>query len=121
MPGHLTIEERDRIAQLHHQGALQTEIARALARDKGTISRELRRNGTGADYFAGHAQRECERRRRERPIVRKMDAPDLNESVRAALTQEHSPQQIAGRLKQTGKSSVSHQTIYAWIKQDEDR
>ncbi len=51
-----------------------------------------------------------------------MDAPALNETVRVALTQEHSPQQIAGRLKQqTGERSVSHQTIYAWIKQDEHR
>lgn len=124
MPSHLTIEERDRLAQLHHQGAIQTEIARALARDKATISRELRRNRTGGEYLAGHAQRECERRRRERPIVRKMDVPEINQAVRAKLTQEWSPEQIAGRGKQqtqAGQCSVSHQTIYAWIKQDADR
>ena len=122
MPSHLTMEDRDRLAQLRHQGANQKEIAQALARDKGTISRELRRNGTGGEYFAGQAQRESERRRCERPLVRKMDVPEINQTVRAELTQEHSPQQIVGRLKQqTGASSVSHQTIYAWIKQDEHR
>jgi len=122
MPGHLTMEERDRIAQLRHRGATQKEIAQALARDKGTISRELRRNSTEGEYFAGQAQRESERRRRERPLVRKLDDPELNRAVRVQLTQEWSPEQIAGRLQQqTGERSVSHQTIYAWIKQDEHR
>lgn len=122
MPGHLTMEERDRLAQLRHRGANQKEIAQALSRDKGTISRELRRNSTQGEYFAGQAQRESERRRRERPLVRKLDDPELNHRVRAELTQEWSPEQIAGRLQQpTGERSVSHQTIYAWIKQDEHR
>lgn len=122
MPGHLTMVERDRIAQLRHRGANQKEIALALSRDRGTISRELRRNGTGGEYFACQAQRESERRRRERPLVRKLEAPELNRVVRAKLTQEWSPEQIAGHLRrQTGEPSVSHQTIYAWIKQDQDR
>ena len=125
MVGHLTLEERDRIAQLLHQGASQKEIAEALGRDKGTISRELRRNRKGEEYLAGQAQRESERRRRERPIVRKLDDPELNQAVRAGLAQEWSPQQIVGRLEQQQEGeeggSVSHQTIYAWIKQSEHR
>ena len=122
MPGHLTMEERDRIAQLRHQGANQKEIAQALVRDIATISRELRRNCTGDHYLSGQAQRESERRRRERPIVRKMDNPEINEAVRTGLAHEWSPQQIVGRLKQQDlECSVSHQTIYVWIKQDDDR
>jgi IS30 family transposase len=116
------MEERDRLAQLRHRGANQKEIALALSRDKGTISRELRRNGTPGEYFAGQAQRESERRRRERPLVRKLDDPELHQVVLDELTQEWSPEQIAGRLKQQpGQRTVSHQTIYAWIKQDEHR
>ena len=122
MPGHLTMAERDRVAQLRHQGANQKETAQALVRDPGTISRELRRNGTGAEYLAGQAQRESERRRRERPIDRKLDDPELNRAVRAGLAQEWSPQQIVGRRQQqAGERSVSHQTIYAWIKHSEHR
>ena len=122
MPCHLTLEERDRLAQLHHQGASQREIAQALKRDKSTISRELRRNGKGEEYFAGQAQRECERRRCERPLVRKMEVPEINLAVREGLAQEWSPEQIAGRLKQpAGRPTVSHQTIYTWIKQSEHR
>ena len=70
MAHHLTLEERDRIAQLRHQGADQKEIARAVERCPSTISRELRRNRTNGEYFAAQAQREAERRRQERPLVR---------------------------------------------------
>ena len=51
-----------------------------------------------------------------------MEEPEINEAVRAGLAQEWSPEQIAGRmLQQEAERSVSSQTIYAWIKQDEDR
>ena len=125
MSSHLTVEERDSIAQLWHQGAEQQEIASALGRDPATISRELRRNSTGDEYHAAWAQRESERRRRERPLVRKMDDPQINEAVRAGLAQDWSPEQIAGRLEQQHpddpQQRVSPQTIYTWIKTDASR
>ena len=122
MPGHLTVEERDRLAQLRYEKASQEEIALALGRSASTVSRELRRNRTGSDYYAGLAQRKAEERRTERPLTRKMDDPQINEAVRTGLAQEWSPQQIAGRLEQqAGGRSVSHQTIYAWIEQNEQR
>ena len=122
MPHHLTIEERDRIAQLHYQGCDQKEIAQAVRRSPATISRELRRNRTGDGYYAAQAQRQSERRRQERPLTRKMDGPQINNAVRAGLAQEWSPEQITGRMKQQGSdSSVSPQTIYAWIKQNDAR
>ena len=125
MPGHLTVEERDSLAQLRHEGANQQEIARAVGRSPSTISRELRRNRTGGEYYAAQAQRESERRRRERPLARKMDDPRINQAVRSGLAHEWSPEQIAGRMNQQHPDQpdrrVSPQTIYAWIKQDESR
>jgi len=125
MASHLTMEERDRIAQLRYSGANQGEIAKALQRDRSTISRELRRNSTGDAYYAGQAQRHSEQRRRQRPLSRKMDDPTLNKAVRERLAQEWSPEQIEGRLKleHAGdpEHSVSAQTIYTWIEQDENR
>jgi len=52
--------------------------------------------------------------------------PEINQAVRAGLAQEWSPEQIEGRLKQQASSddpkrTVSHQTIYTWIKQDQNR
>ena len=73
MARHLTVEERDRIAQLKNQGANQKEIARALQRSPSTISRELQRNGSENEYFAAQAQHRAASRRRERPLRRKMD------------------------------------------------
>ena len=125
MVGHLTKQERDRIAQLHHQGASQEEIATAIGRDPSTISRELRRNGTRQGYFAAQAHDLAQERRRGRPLDRKLDDPDLNEAVRHGLAQEWSPEQIAGAQKreypEEPRHRVSAPTIYAWIEQDRHR
>jgi IS30 family transposase len=124
MSSHLTTEERDRIAQLKYRGANQKEIARALKRSPATISRELRRNRTGNEYYAGMAQQHAARRRRERPIIRKMDNPEINQAVRHGVTQYWSPEQIAGRLKLEscdGERQLTARTIYNWIQRDEYR
>ena len=122
MAHHLTLEERDRIAHLRHQGTDQKEIAQALGRCPATISRELRRNRTDDEYYAAQAQREAQRRRGERPLVRKMDDPEINQAVRAGLANQWAPEQIAGRLRQQGSERrVSAQTIYTWINKDPDR
>ena len=125
MPAHLTMEERDRIAQLRYKGADQGEIARALKRAPSTISRELRRNRTGNEYYAAQAQWLADDRRSQRPLSRKLDDPKLNKAVREALAQEWSPEQIEGRLKEEHPDDpggcVSAQTIYTWIEQHEDR
>jgi len=123
MASHLTMEERDRIAQMRHQGVGQNMIAEALNRSPATISRELRRNGTGGQYFAAQAQGRAQRRRQQRPIIRKMDRPEVNQAVRHGLTQYWSPDQIAGRLKLKGSSGAvpTARTIYSWIERDEHR
>ena len=122
MASHLTSAERDRIAQLYHQQADRKEIARSLGRHPSTIGRELRRNGAGHEYYAVQAQRQAERRRRQRPLERKMYCIRDRQAVRERLAGEWGAQQIAGRMKeQDCDRRVSHQTIYAWIKQDPDR
>ncbi len=124
MASHVTMEERDRIAQLKQQGADQKEIARALNRSPSTISRELRRNRRGGEYFAAQAQERARRRRQERPITHKMDNPEINQTVRLGVTRYWSPEQIAGRLKfddPDDKGRVTARTIYSWIQRDEHR
>src|SRR5580700_1844812 len=112
MANHLTLEERDRIAQLRFQGADQKEIAQAIGRSPATISRELRRNRTDDEYLAAQAQREAERRRQERPLVRKMDDPEINETVRSGLGRNWAPEQIAWRMQQQDSDRcISPQTI----------
>lgn len=125
MPRHLTPSDRDRIAQLKQSGFDQQTIANKLDRSPSTISRELRRNSISGEYLPAQAQEQAESRRRNRPLTRKMDRPELNCFVRRCLTQEWSPEQIAGRAKcdhpDNRRRQVSSQTIYNWIKGDRDR
>lgn len=122
MPNHLTSIERDRIAELCLQHFTQKDIAQALGRSPGTISRELQRNRTGNKYYPAQAQRQSEQRRRDRPLVRKMDDPAISHAVRSGLAQDWSPEQIVGQMQALGtKATISHQTIYAWIARDDDR
>jgi IS30 family transposase len=127
MASQLTLEEREVVAQMHFAGATQTAIGRRLGRHRTTIGRELRRNGDGATYWAVSAQQSAERRRRERPRMRKMDRPETNASVRLGLSQRWSPDQIAGRLKREFRHDrrrrVSQATVYRWIasRGDEER
>ncbi len=122
MARHLTMEDRDRIAELKHRGARQNAIARALKRSPSTICRELKRNGSDGEYLAGQAQQHAENRRRERPILRKMDDPEIKASVCLRLKQYWSPEQIDGRLKRlaSGQRVVSARTIYNWINSRDD-
>jgi IS30 family transposase len=122
MHKHLTLEERDRLAQLRGQGFNQKEIAVKLNRSRSTIARELARNRTGEHYFSGQAHQAARQRRRDRPLNRKMDDPELNHFVRHGLTQAWSPEQIARRFQylhpDKPRHSVSPPTIYHWIKKD---
>jgi IS30 family transposase len=119
MAGHLTLEEREVIAQRDAAGDSRQMIAERIGRDKGTISRELRRNRSPNGYFPSKAQEKARQRRRERPIVRKMQRPDVRRYVTDGLRTFWSPDQIAGRSKQDSARDrtrqISRQTIYTWI------
>lgn len=119
----LSMEEREVVSQMLAAGHSRKEIAARLGRARSTIGRELRRNShPDGSYSAVSAQRKAEARRRQRPLIRKLQRPELNATVRARLTREWSPDQIAGRLKLTRAGDprlhVSPQTIYTWIEQD---
>lgn len=60
---HLTIEERKDVMCLRRQGKGVSEIARAIDRDKSTVSRELARNSCARFYRASTAGQRYESRR----------------------------------------------------------
>ena len=122
----LSMEERETLSQMWAAGHSRKVIAERLGRDKSTISRELKRNGQkDGRYLAVAAQERAAVRRRERPLIRKLQRPELNAAVRSRLTQEWSPDQIAGRLAHDHPDDqrfhVQPQTIYSWIEQDAQR
>lgn len=123
MAQHLTLDERDRIAQWHHQGWPQNAIAAEVARSPSCLSRELRRNAAAGRYHAAAAQVRAAQRRSRRPLTRKLDRLETNAAVRHGLARYWSPDQIAGRLKRDfprrPERHVTPPTIYAWIARQE--
>lgn len=126
MAKHLTIQEREVISQMRYGRRTARGIARRLGRHRSTIYRELARNRDSRGYSAVRAQRRAEERRRERHLVRKLDRPKLRREICQGLANYWSPEQIAGRMRRDGRhrkpaGRVSHQTLYHWIRNQEDR
>ena len=115
---HLTMDEREVIAKMHWEGKGLSEIAKALDRDKGTISRELKRNASSeyrcytpcrAHYRAAERRKTASRRPRLK-----------NETVRQYVLEKlvlgWSPELIAGRLPLEHPGfSISYEAIYQYI------
>lgn len=102
---------------LSGKGYAQKDIATVLRRDRGTISRELRRaQGT---YAARRAHHGAYVRRK----YAKYDGMKIRKDMKleAYITQHlksgWSPEQVAGRIAdERGLRPVSHTTIYTWLR-----
>ena len=114
----LRYEERCRIEAMLVAKVTQAEIARRLERDPGTISREIKRNGPagGRGYRATVAQSRADARARRPKPTKLAASPVLCRQVQDRLEEEHSPRQIARRLRREfpddAEMWVSHETIY---------
>ena len=60
---HLTLYERENLLFLRAKGYSITAIAKSMGRNKGTISRELRRNSVTNQYMPVVAQHQYQARR----------------------------------------------------------
>ncbi len=116
----LSQEERYHITELRISRKSNAEIARQLKRSPSTIGRELERNKKLIDghYRADLAHSYATtRRRRERRGFHL--APQFWEDVIALLKQDWSPEQISNYLRIHGSFTLSHETIYQYIYNDE--
>ena len=114
---HLTTEERCHIYELHVEKVTITEIARRLGRNKGTISREMRRNRGQRGYRPAQAQRLAAFRQKNCANGRRVD-PALWPRVEEKLREDWSPEHISGRFAADGVGQISHETIYQHIYAD---
>jgi IS30 family transposase len=113
----LSHEERVKIAQLFQQKHSRGQIAEMMARDKSTISRELKRNeAPPGQYWPDTAQGKALKRRRRGCLL------DRDAALRIFVEERlrcngWTPEQIAGYLKhrQRELKAVCHETIYLWI------
>jgi IS30 family transposase len=118
----LSFAEREEIAVLSAARLGVREIARALERDPGTISRELRRvprspnTHSGPVYRASTAQEDADEKARRPKSAKLATSLALRREVQARLKENHSPEQIAARLREDFPDDpemwVSHETIY---------
>ena len=115
----LSYEERCRIEALLEVGMSQRAIADKLDRSPSTICREIERNSTlrfPGGYGARNAQHKADQRARRPKPTKLAQNPKLLDEVQDRLEKEHSPKQIAHRLKldfaEDSEMRVSHETIY---------
>lgn len=114
----ITREERYTLAQWRMQQPRlsNAEIARRMDRHPSTIGRELRRNCSTSDgaYRASQAQEHRNGRRARNRGWTKLSAKQWR-IVDGLLREGFSPEQISGRLRDTGTLQVSHETIYRHV------
>ena len=125
---HLSAAERTAMMVMLVEGCDQSTVARRLGRNRGTISRELARNNARLDRDAGIRPEPYDAIKAQSRAdalahalgPRKL-APEtaLFSVVRDELAAGWSPEQIAGRLKNTFPNEPSryacHETIYSAI------
>jgi IS30 family transposase len=120
----LSFAEREDIALLRAQGRGVRQIARDIGRDPSTVSRELRRvkhvvvptDRHRYPYRASTAQADADRQARRPKPARLATDVRLRTEVQDRLVLDHSPEQIARRLREDFPDEpemwVSHETIY---------
>ena len=91
---------------------------KALGVDKGTISRELKRNSANIAlgvYLPDRAQNLYRNRRKKCHPRVKMDNPVFRKAIMILIQKGWSPETINGRLELEGKECISHETLYDFI------
>jgi IS30 family transposase len=118
---HLSVAERNQLYTLRMIEKLSMSlIAKKMNRSKSTISRELKRNTDEMtkNYFPDTAKEKMKTRRKQAKGKFKNTSLETIEEIKARLEKYHSPEQIAGRMKNEGLKSVSYETIYQMIYDD---
>ena len=114
--GSLSLDDREEISRGVAAGVSLRSIAARLRRAPSTVSRELRRNGGQRRYRAAAADRRAWDRAFRPKLCKLARHEELRQLVAARLSENWSPEQIAGWLKHTYPDDeahqVSHETIY---------
>jgi IS30 family transposase len=116
---HLTQYDRDRIEKLRFHCTSIVDIANILGRDKGTISRELKKHTNKHHRYKATKAQEIatEKRAGSKAVGMKIEKyPKLKQHIIKELKSLRSPDEIAGRMKKEGVSPrVGTNAIYKWL------
>jgi IS30 family transposase len=120
----LTYEDRVYIDVLNFQRKSRREIADSLRVNRSTITREFQR-GCSSKGGWGHCYRAELAEKAKRMAAARRGRPskihgELEKYITERLKLKWSPEQISGRLTLEGKTKISYETIYGFIKRDRD-
>jgi len=116
---HLSIDERDFLQSAIAMKLDKPSIARILGVHIATIYKEVKRNSTRGYYVASKAQAKAVTRRYYMKPLPKLWNKNLMDDIERRFLQDHSPEQIAGRLKleypDQRERHASVETIYQYL------
>lgn len=116
---HLTKEQRYQIKAYLNCGKSKVYIANELKVDKSTIYREIKRNSKKRGNYNPNFAQELSTERKERFSSNRKFTPPVEKYVRKQIEQEQwSPEQIVGYCKTQNIPMVSHERIYAYIREN---
>lgn len=117
----ITADERDKIAVYLAGGFNYNDIARMLGRNRSSIMREIKRNGSTQYqvYTSMYADKRSIERKSTANRHDRLKDPFIRDYVHEKLREQWTPELIAGRLKQDHPGySISHEAVYQYIYKD---
>lgn len=116
----LTQLEQDMLAIGLRAGKSYREIGKIIGRDHSVLVREAQRNAGALGYSSLRAAQYAQRRLHAKQRCKLDKDPCLREYVERELAEGHSPEQVAGILKEypppeLGGARISHESIYRFI------
>ncbi len=113
---HITEEQRYTISKLIKEGFSNSKIGTIIGKDRSSIYRERNRNSDlrMKEYKYELAQQKADQRKKEKPKFSSF-TKEIKKEVLLLIEQDLSPEQVSGVMKQEGKVTVSHETIYKYV------
>jgi IS30 family transposase len=116
---HFTCDERDALQVMKDKDVDVSIIARVFGKHTSSIYRELSRNANLGFYLSHHADNAARKRRKDSRPCPKRGNVKLLQYIEDRFRNDHSPEQIAGRIKvvypNNPKIHISYETIYQYL------
>ena len=114
----LTPDERYVIETGLRENLKRSAIARMIGRPASTVTREIQRNESQNGIYRSKTAQKQTLVRSKTSHLHVRITPEHWEAVETCLREEHSPEQISGRLKTTLGLSICYEMIYRHIAKD---